>query len=323
MAFEIIIILFVVISIVISFGIGANDETMATLYGSKTLKLKELLILATILSILGAVFLGSAVSKTVGENLFSFEIDYSMVLTVLISTAIWLILSSAFGLPISTTHATIGAIIGVGMLLGGSVGVNWVTILEMGVWWLLSPIIGYVVTYYAYKLIHKTITPKLTGFKSYERSEKVFSYMLLAVICWTAFSRSGNDCSNAVGIVIGVGISVDLNILLIITGLSLASGLVILGRSVIKSVGSITELHPSTAFAAQIPIAIILFFGTLLGIPLSGSHMLVASLVGLAKSRRAPTKKGLWKIIAIWLLTFPAAALLSILLFFPISLISL
>ena len=323
MAFEIIIILFVVISIIISFGIGANDETMATLYGSKTLKMKELLILATILSILGAALLGSAVSKTVGENLFSFEIDYSMVLTVLISTAIWLILSSAFGLPISTTHATIGAIIGVGMLLDGPIGINWATILEMGIWWLLSPIIGYVVTYYVYKLIHKTITPKLTGFKSYERSEKFFSYMLLAVICWTAFSRAGNDCSNAVGIVIGVGIAVDLNLLLIIAGLSLASGLVILGRNVIKSVGTITELHPSTAFAAQIPIAIILFFGTILGIPLSGSHMLVSSLVGLAKSRRAPMNKGLWKIVAIWLLTFPAAAFLSVLLFFPISLIGL
>ncbi|MBA7498579.1 hypothetical protein ES705_12564 [subsurface metagenome] len=319
MALEYIIILFVIISIIISFGIGANDETMATLYGSKTLKMKELLILATILSILGAVLLGSAVSKTVGENLFSFKIEYSMVLTVLISTAIWLILSSAFGLPISTTHATIGAIIGVGILLGGPIGVNWPTILELGMWWLLSPIIGYIVTYYAYKLIHKTITPKLNGFKSYERSEKFFSYMLLAVICWTAFSRAGNDCSNAVGIVIGVGIAVDLNILLIITGFSLASGLVILGRGVIKSVGTITELHPSTAFAAQIPIAVILFFGTILGIPLSGSHMLVASLVGLAKARCAPTRKGMWKIVTIWLLTFPIAAILSIVLYFPIN----
>jgi len=319
MALEYIIILFLIISIIISFGIGANDETMATIYGSKTLKMKELLILATILSILGAVLLGSAVSKTVGKDLFSFEIDHSMVLTVLISTAIWLILSSAYGLPISTTHATIGAIIGVGILLGGPFGVNWPTILELGMWWLLSPIIGYIVTYYAYKLIHKTITPKLTGFKSYERSEKFFSYMLLAVICWTAFSRAGNDCSNAVGIVVGAGIGVDLNIMLIITGFSLASGLVILGRGVIKSVGTITELHPSTAFAAQIPIAVILFFGTILGIPLSGSHMLVASLVGLAKARRAPTRKGMWKIVSVWLLTFPIAAILSIVLYFPIN----
>ncbi|MFX1297867.1 MAG: inorganic phosphate transporter, partial [Promethearchaeota archaeon] len=221
----------------------------------------------------------------------------------------------------STTHATIGSIIGVGILLGGGFGINWLTILEMGIWWILSPVIGYIVTYFAYKAIHKVIINRLSGFRSFEKTEKYFSYILLAVICWTAFSRAGNDCSNAVGIVVGAGAGIDITILLIITGFSFASGIVILGRGVIKNVGTITELHPSTAFASEIPTAVILFFGTLLGIPLSGSHMLVASLVGLAKARRAPTSKGLWKIVLIWLITFPAAAILSIALFFPINII--
>jgi len=314
-----IIVIFLIISIIISFGIGANDETMATLYGSKTLTMKELLILATIFAILGALLLGNAVSETIGKDLLSFEVTNSIVLTILISTAIWLIVSSAFGLPISTTHATIGAIIGIGFLLGGGFGVNWLTILEMGIWWLLSPIIGYLITFMSYKLIHKYVINKLSGFKSFIKTEKYFSYILLGVICWTAFSRAGNDCSNAVGIVVGVGIGINTNMLLAVTGLSLASGIVVLGRGVIKNVGTITELHPSTAFASEIPTAIILFFGTLLGIPLSGSHMLVASLVGLAKARRAPTSKGLWKIVLIWLLTFPMAAFLSIAIYFPIS----
>jgi len=319
-----IIIIFLAISIIISFGIGANDETMATLYGSKNLTMRELLILATIFAILGAVLLGNAVAETVGKDLLNEDliiISNSIVLTILISTAIWLILSSALGLPISTTHATIGSIIGIGLLLGGDMGVNWLSILEMSIWWILSPVIGYIATYYTYKLIHKFIINKLSGFNNFAKTEKKFSYILLVVICWTAFSRAGNDCSNAVGIVVGVGIGIKTNLLLLFAGLSLASGVVILGRGVIKNVGTITELHPSTAFASEIPTAIILFFGTVLGIPLSGSHMIVASVVGLAKSRRAPTKKGLWKIIAIWLLTFPAAALLSVLLFFPISLL--
>ncbi len=319
MALLYIVIIFLIISIIISFGIGANDETMATLYGAKTLTMKELLILATIFAIFGALLLGNAVSETVGKDLLVFEVSNAIVLTILISTAIWLILSSALGLPISTTHATIGSIIGVGVLLGGGLGVNWLTILEMSLWWLLSPLIGYGITFVTYKLIHKFIINKLSGFRSYEKTEKYFSYILLGVICWTAFSRAGNDCSNAVGIVVGIGIGIDTNLLLLFTGLSLATGIIILGRGVIKNVGTITELHPSTAFASEIPIAIILFFGTLLGIPLSGSHMLVASLIGLAKARRAPTKKGLWKIVMIWLLTFPMAAFLSIALYFPIS----
>ena len=163
-----------------------------------------------------------------------------------------------------------------------------------------------------YKIKH------LNGFQSYERTEKLFSYIVLIVICITAFSRSGNDCSNAVGIVIGVG-DIQINLLLLITGLSLAGGLLVLGRGVIKSVGRITELYPSTAFAAQIPTAAILFLGTALGIPLSGSHMLVASFVGLSKANHAPVKKGLWKIVLVWFLTFPMAGLLSIVLYIPIS----
>jgi phosphate/sulfate permease len=303
--------------VVISFAIGANDETMATIYGSRTLKMREILILAVIFAILGAFFLGGSVSETVGKDLLFFPVNNPVVLTILISTAIWLIVSSIFGLPISTTHATIGSIIGVGLLLGGGGGVNWLTILEMALWWLLSPLIGFIVTYFAYKLIHKSIINKLSGFRNYERAERIFSYILLVVICWTAFSRAGNDCSNAVGIV--AGLEVNLTFVLLIAGLSLASGIVVIGRGVIKNVGTITELHPSTAFASEIPTAVILFFGTLLGIPLSGSHMLVASLVGLSKARRAPMSKGLWKIVLVWLLTFPVAGILSAILYFPID----
>jgi len=314
----IIIIIFVIISIFISFAIGANDETFSTVHGSRTLMMREILIIATVLALLGAFILGRGVSETVGKDLLNFGVSNAIVLTILISTALWLIISSVLGAPISTTHSTIGSIIGVGMLQSGITGVNWLSILEMSIWWLMSPIIGYILTYIVYKLLHKTIISKLNGFKDFERTEKIFSYILVGVICLTAFSRAGNDCSNAVGIVLGVGI--DINIILLIVGANFALGIVVLGRRVIKSVGEITELVPSSAFASQVPTAIILFIGTFLGIPLSGSHMLVASLLGLAKARRAPTRKGIWKIALIWILTFPMAAIFSILLFFPIDL---
>ncbi len=310
---------FIVLSILISFAIGGNDETFATIYGAKTLTLKEILIFTTIFAILGAFLLGRAVSDTVGNNILYIEISIAVVITILISTAIWLIVSSILGLPISTTHATIGSIIGLGVFLGGwNSGLNWEIILRMSIWWILSPIIGFVVTYIAYKLLHRFVINKLNGFQDFERTEKVFAYILLATICLTAFARAGNDSSNAVGIVVGIG-GINIDILLFLTGISLSGGIIVLGRGVIKSVGKITELHPSSAFASQVPAAVILFAGTWQGIPLSGSHMIVASLVGLAKARHAPMEKGLWKIILIWILTFPMAALLSIILYFPIS----
>ena len=240
-------------------------------------------------------------------------------MTILISTAIVLILSSAFGLPISSTHATIGGIMGLGMLLGGVDGVNWITILEMSMWWLASPIVGYTVTYAVVKVLNKRKLKNLKGFQDFEKSENKYSYIILIIICITAFSRAGNDCSNAVGIVVGVGDEINLTLLLIMTGFGLAAGITVLGRIVIKSLGKMTELRPSTAFAVQVPTAAVMLIGTIQKIPLSGSHLLVASLVGLSKASNTPMKKGLWKIIAIWLLTFPIAAILSIILYVPIN----
>jgi len=315
MALSGILIVFLVIVIIIAFGIGGNDETFAGIYGSRVLNMKQIMILATIFAIAGALLLGEAVSKTVGKGILV-NLDDAIVITILISTSIWLILSSALQLPISTTHATIGAVIGLGITLNASL--DWLKIIELSIWWILSPIIGYIVSFLFFKLMHAYKVKHLNGFQSLEKNEKAFTYIVLIVICITAFSRAGNDCSNAVGIVVGIG-DFQINLLLLITGLSLAGGLLVLGRGVIKSVGRITELYPSTAFTAQIPIAVILFVGTALGIPLSGSHMLVASLVGLSKANHTPIKKGLWKIVLIWFLTFPMAGLLAFLLYFPIN----
>jgi len=321
----VIIIMFLIIAVVIAIAIGANDETMAPLYGSRILNMKQILILAAIFAILGAILLGEGVAKSVGDDILL--IDYvatgvnqnAVVLTILISTAIWLILASALGLPISTTHATIGAIMGMGMLLGGGNGVDWDTILGMSMWWLLSPIVGFIVTYFFVIMLNRHKLKHLNGFQDYERSENIYALIILVVICITAFSRAGNDCSNAVGIVAGVGDDINLTALLVMTGFSLAIGIAVLGRIVIKNVGKMTELRPSTAFAAQVPTAAVMLIGTIQKIPLSGSHLLVASLVGLSKASNAPMKKGLWKIVAIWLLTFPMSAILAIVLYFPIS----
>ena len=326
MALELIIIVFLIISVIISFGIGANDETMSPLYGSRILNMKQVLILAAIFAIAGALILGEGVAKSVGEKILLLDYGSSsisqdaVILTILISTAIVLILSSALGLPISSTHATIGGIIGLGLMLGGGGGVHWGTILEMSMWWLASPVIGFTVTYGVVKLLNKYKIKTLKGFRDFEKSENRYSYIIFIIICITAFSRAGNDCSNAVGIVVGVG-EIDLIWLLILTGLGLASGIIILGRIVIKNLGKMTELRPSTAFAVQVPTAAVMLIGTIQKIPLSGSHLLVASFVGLAKASNTPMQKGLWKIIAIWLLTFPIAAILSIIIYFPIELL--
>ena len=106
MALEYILIVFLIISVIISFGIGANDETMAPLYGSRILNMKQILILAGIFAITGAIFLGEGVAKSVGDKILLLDFDSpdisqsAVVMTILISTAILLILSIALWLTI-------------------------------------------------------------------------------------------------------------------------------------------------------------------------------------------------------------------------------
>ena len=87
----VIIMIFLIISIVIAIAIGANDETMAPLYGSRILNMKQILILAAIFAIAGAILLGEGVAKSVGDKILL--IDYettgisqnAVVITILIS----------------------------------------------------------------------------------------------------------------------------------------------------------------------------------------------------------------------------------------------
>ncbi len=131
MALSVILLTFLILAIIISFGIGANDETFAGIYGSRILNMKQLMIFAIIFAIFGALILGEAVSKTVGKGILV-DLNNAIVITILISTAIWLILSSALGLPISTTHATIGAVIGLGIALNANL--DWSIILKLSIW---------------------------------------------------------------------------------------------------------------------------------------------------------------------------------------------
>ncbi|CAN0515135.1 unnamed protein product [Ectocarpus sp. 12 AP-2014] len=117
-----------------AFGIGANDvaNAFATSVGAKALTIKQAVILAGIFEFLGAVFLGSHVTKTIRSGIADIECfeDNPGILMygnmcVVYTTGIWLLLASFFELPVSTTHSTIGGIVGMAMTYRGADCVVW------------------------------------------------------------------------------------------------------------------------------------------------------------------------------------------------------
>lgn len=328
---EPIVIVILVLMVILSFGIGANDETMATLVGSRVLKTKYVIALAAILSFVGVYFLSDKVGRTIGENLLGSNVEYSisMLIAIIISTTIWLVVTSLIGVPISTTHSVVGAVFGVAIVWSFQPGqsflasLDWSTMGQVVLGWIISPLMGFFGAFLLKFLLDKIIAKHMKGLERLEKLERNFGYVLILVVGWTQISRGGNDSANALGIMYGLLDSGQLTegtlitLLTITTGVILALGIVLIGRIVIKYVGnSLIAMRPSDAISIELATSITLFLATIFGFPISGSHVLIFAVVGagMVKGER-PNKKAFSKMIISWVITFPVAAALSALIY--------
>ncbi len=329
---EPIVIIILVLMVLLSFGIGANDETMATLVGSRVLKTKYIIALAAILSFVGVYFLSDKVGKTIGENLLGSNVEYSvsMLIAIIISTTIWLIVASLTGAPISTTHSVVGSVFGVAIVWSFLPGqsfltsLDWVTLGQVVLGWVISPLMGFFGAFLLKLLLDKILAKYVRGLEHLEKLERIFGYVLILVVGWTQISRGGNDSANALGILYGLIDSGQLTndpttitLLTLATGVVLALGIVIIGRNVIINVGNnLIAMRPSDAISIELATSITLFLATIFGFPISGSHVLIFAVVGagMVKGER-PEKKSFRKMIISWVITFPVAATLSALIY--------
>jgi len=329
---EPIVIIILVLMVILSFGIGANDETMATLVGSRVLKTKYVIGLAAILAFVGVYFLSDKVGKTIGENLLGPNVEYSvsMLIAIIISTTIWLIVASLTGAPISTTHSVVGAVFGVAIVWSFQHGqsfltsLDWSTLGQVVLGWVISPLMGFSGAILFKLLLDKFLATQMKGLERLEKFERIFGYVLILVVGWTQISRGGNDSANALGIMYGlidsgqlIGDPLIIMLLTLATGVVLALGLVIIGKNVIKNVGNnLIAMRPSDAISIELATSITLFLATIFGFPISGSHVLIFAVVGagVVKGERQKNK-AFRKMVVSWVVTFPVAAALSALIY--------
>jgi len=145
-----------------AWGIGANDvaNSMADAVGSKALGVTAAVILAAIFEFAGAFLMGGHVTDTVSRGIIdpgTFvdqpEILATGLVCALLAAAIWLNVASYFGVPVSTTHSTVGAVAGFGMLWAGVSEIQWSMMGQIVASWFISPISGGVISFLIFKLI--------------------------------------------------------------------------------------------------------------------------------------------------------------------------
>ncbi|RAP26980.1 inorganic phosphate transporter [Candidatus Marinamargulisbacteria bacterium SCGC AG-343-D04] len=184
----VILVITIVVGLYMAWNIGANDvaNAMGTSVGSKALTLKNAVIVAAILEFSGAFLVGSHVTDTVRKGLIDPSIFMSTpnivifgMLSALLAAAVWLQIATYFGLPVSTTHSIVGAILGFALVAGGVDAINWIKVLKIVASWVVSPLLGGVFAFLIFNIIRVRI---LNAINPIEATKKIAPYLVGSVL---------------------------------------------------------------------------------------------------------------------------------------------
>jgi inorganic phosphate transporter, PiT family len=159
-------IILAVLAFYVAFNLGANDvaNAMGTSVGSKAVTLKQAIIIAGILEFTGAVLFGHGVTETLGTKIANPDLFISTpqtlvlgMVAVLISSGVWLQIATSRGLPVSSSHAVVGAIAGFSWVALGINAIDWSSIGLITIGWILTPVISGIVAAFFYSLIQRWI----------------------------------------------------------------------------------------------------------------------------------------------------------------------
>ncbi len=176
-----------------AWSIGANDvaNAMGTSVGSHALTIGQAIAVAAVFEFLGAFLVGGQVTNTIKQEIvdpmmFAGDpIGFAGGMTAaLLATAVWLQFASAKGLPVSTTHSIVGAVVGFGVVTGGWDAVKWDALSGIVLSWFISPLLGGILAFATFFIIRKYI---LDSKDPLLMTKKIGPYMLFVVVAATSF----------------------------------------------------------------------------------------------------------------------------------------
>jgi len=327
-ALTVYIIIIVAIALLFDFSNGMNDaaNSIATIVATRVLPLKLAVLWAAFFNFLAAFLFETHVAATVGKGLVvGHIIDPHLILATLLAAIGWTVFCTHQGLPISVSHALIGALAGAAVVKGGFGALAWGKLETVVVFIVLSPLIG--------MLLAGILMVALTWicWKQMPRKvDKVFRVLQLVSAAIYSLSHGLNDAQKTMGIILALLLSVPslqhyatrdgtpdgpLAWWIILScQAAIALGTYAGGTKVIKTLGHrVTKLQPFDGFAAETGGGVTILFLSMLGIPVSTTHTITGAIFGVGMTRRMSNVR--WSVGAdiatAWLLTLPAAAAAS------------
>lgn len=305
---------FVLAGAFLGWGLGANDS--ANIFGtavySKVVKYSTAVILASVFIIVGALVDGHNGIDHISEYAFASGITSAFgAFLVMLSAALTVMGMTVLKLPVSTSQAVIGAIIGGGILSGKA---DFGASTKFFGAWVLTPIGGFVIAFITYKVIVLFFEERLTNFKFYELFIKI-GYIVAGI--FGAYSLGANNVANVTGIFAGELQLLTTQQAVIIGAISIAIGTITYSKPVMSTIGErIVPMTSTAGFIVVLSASITVYIYARIGIPVSTSQAVIGAIVGIGVNVGVNTinLKMLRNIIFGWFGTPTVAGVISLLL---------
>jgi PiT family inorganic phosphate transporter len=303
-------------------GFHDGCNAVSTVIYTGALKPKIAIAISAIFNFVGPLALSVAVAKTIGGIIKAGDASAHLVIAALLGACVWEILTWLWALPMSSSHALVGGLLGAGVAALGTGGINWHKVILVFASLLISPVLG-IVTGYLLMRLSRLVFSRLK--MDMAKADRFYKRMQVLSSSWVSFSHGSNDATKVMGIIViflavkkGVSVQdygVPIWVILSCAG-AMAVGTYLSVRSfrLIRTLGEkITKLHPINGFSAEVGGAIIIQVASILGLPVSTTHVVTSAVTGtgLASQLGAVSWKVFRAIMLAWVVTLPFCAIVA------------
>lgn len=327
----------IVVGLALFFGYtnGFHDaaNVVATIIATGAMTPRMALGMAALGELIGPFLFGTAVAETIGKGIIDIStfdnrviaLSISLVAAALIGAIAWNLITWFWGLPSSSSHALVGGMVGAVLVAYGPDKILWKGLLYIIAVLMVSPLLGLIfgtLILRATLRLSQNLTPK---------AKYLFNRMQIISSIALSLSHGANDAQKPMAMImmslVILGISPTFHIpfwVIVSCATAIALGTASGGWRIIRTVGSrIYRLRSIHAFCAQTASAIVILGASLVGGPVSTTHVVSSSIMGVGAGQRiSAVRWGVAKnIIVAWFITIPASALMAGLSFFLIRMI--
>lgn len=310
----------VLLALVFDFGNGFNDaaNSISTIVATRVLSLKGAVVLAAVANFSAFFIFGLAVATTIGKGIITTSSATPLViLSGLLGAILWVYATTLTGLPISASHALIGGLIGAAVVNAGFQSLMLSGILVVVAFIFIAPVLGTIGAF-----LFSKVVMRIAGNSTPEKVNKRFRKLQLVSVTAFSMSHGTNDAQKTMGIIalalfsagmLGKEFYIPLWVILA-SYAAIALGTLCGGWRVVKTMGfSLTRLKPIHGFCAETAGAATIMFSSMFGIPVSTTHVISGSIIGVGVARRVSAVR--WqtarKIFYAWVLTIPVTAIIG------------